>query len=159
MCHYQPLPTGGTQKLVVNATIRSKSNDTLSITTLLPVDGGCEVAELVLLPNDIRSLGLAPTGDVGHGLLADGGTAIFVEHGRVLLTLTFDDGSVVEASMFPMTIQPSLASASSETASSPIHGVAADIDTQRILGYGGLTRLSLKQDYKHHKLVKVVRRA
>ena len=159
MQHYQALPTGGTQKLVVNATIQSRSDNELRITTSLHVDGGCEVAELVLLPQDISSLGLTATGDIGHGLLADGGTADFVEYERVLLTLTFDDGTVREATMVPTTIQPSPASSSSETTGPPVHGVNANIDTQRILGYGGLTRLSLKQDYKHHMLIKVVRRA
>jgi len=148
---YKPLPTGGALRLVVKAELR--------IITTLHVDGGCEVAELVLLAGDIHSLGLSPTGDTGQCLLADGGTATFVEYERVLLTLTSDDGSVVEASMHPMVIEPSIDSSSSETATPPLPGVSGNIDAQRILGYGGLTRLSLKQDFKHHKLVRVVRRA
>ena len=56
MNHYETI-IGGTRKLVVNAVITNKQSGEC-IEVPLHVDGGCEVAELVLLPEDILALNL-----------------------------------------------------------------------------------------------------
>lgn len=151
--HYKPL-IGGTRKLIVAARITNIA-ETHEISVDLHVDGGCEVAELVLCEEDIIALDLTPTGDVTDGVQFDGSEVQVAEYERVVVELETDDGQVWRVSMHPAVM---LTPASATSESTEITGVNATIDRSRLLGYGGVTRLGLKQDFVHHKLVKVVRR-
>eukprot|EP01033_Poteriospumella_lacustris_P012604 gene12604-gene13480 len=146
---------GGVRKLIVAARIKNKA-ETHEINVDLHVDGGCGVAELVLCEEDIIALDLAPTGIVTYCVQFDGSEVRVAEYERVVLELHADDGQVWRSSMQPAVLSTPPASASS--ASTEIAGVPATIDQSRLLGYEGVTRLGLKQDFVHLKLVKVLRR-
>ena len=151
--HYQTL-IGGTRKLVVNATIRNRSNDEFSIEVPLHVDGGCEIADLVLLHSDMVSLGLDKSGEVGIGEQVDGSMVAFQEYQPVVISLQTDNGQTWSATLYPSSV---LIQPPSEGAVE-VPGVVGSDDTSRLLGYGGLNRLKLKQDFIHHKLIKAIRR-
>jgi len=153
--HYETI-IGGTRKLVVNAVITNKQSGEC-IEVPLHVDGGCEVAELVLLPEDILALNLCGEPLMSNGRQADGSVVLIAEYERVLVELQTDTSEVWGASLNASTVSAPLAT-NSELASPIIHGVPGFDDTSRLLGYGGLTRIGVKQDFRHHKLVKVLRK-
>jgi hypothetical protein len=123
----------------------------------LHVDGGCEAFELVLLPDDVEALGISPTGEIEQGVQQDGSVLSLHEYARVAVELTHSDGSVEMASLFPvLQFPPPLPAAQSATVRDiPAH----EVPISRLLGYGGLTRFGLKQDFVGHKLVHYLKRA
>lgn len=140
--------------MIVSARITNKNDDSREVTVDLHVDGGCEVADLVLREEDVNALNLTPTGDEVQGVQFDGSIVTVAEYERVVVELETDDGQTWRATMYPsLLINPPSVGADSEQA-----GVPATIDQSRLLGYGGVTRLGLKQDFVHHKLVKILRR-
>lgn len=97
--HYKPL-IGGTHKLVVAAKITNKA-ETHEINVDLHVDGGCEVAELVLCEEDNKALDLVATGNVTCGVQFDGSEVQVEEYERVIVKMETDDGQVWRSSMLP----------------------------------------------------------
>jgi hypothetical protein len=152
--HYRSLLTG-TQKLIVNATISNRLNDEYSFEVPLHVDGSCEIADLVLLQSDIVSLGLETVGEVGVGVQVDGSIVYYQEYERVVISLQADNGQTWSATLNTSVV---LIEPPSEGAVE-VPGVVGSDDTSRLLGYGGLNRLKLKQDFFHHKLIKAIRKA
>ena len=134
--------------LVVMATI-SLGDKEIEVT--LHCDGGCEASDLVLHPNDVRSLDLTPTGDVLKARQVDGSIVHMIEYDRVLIRITFSDGVVVTAKV-DVHIPSVTPTGSTSPSPDGQHVVEAPLDTDRILGYGGLTRLSLKQDFKQNNI-------
>jgi hypothetical protein len=149
---------GGTRKLVVNAVIINIQSGE-SIEVPLHVDGGCEVAELVLLPEDILALNFSsePFSTI-QACQADGSTILITEYAtKVLVELRTDTSEVWTASLEASVVNAPLVT-NSELPSPELHGVPGVDDTSRLLGYGGLNRFGLKQDFYQHKLVKVLRK-
>ena len=87
------------------------------------------------------------------------------EYERVLIELAPDTGPVWATSLVPAVIQ-NLHTEGSEAVtgahtegSETVTGVPIVGDVvHRLLGYEGLVRLGLKQDFVRHKLIKVLRR-
>lgn len=150
---------GGTRKLVVNAIITNKKSGE-SIEVPLHVDGGCEVAELVLLQKDVVALNISTDNTMlTEGVQADGSFVVVTEYERVLVELQTDTGDVWSASLEAAVISaPPPATTSEVSSSTVLTGVPGVDDTSRLLGYGGLNRFGLKQDFIQHKLVKVIRK-
>jgi hypothetical protein len=152
--HVLPLPfSGATRKLVIKATISHKQSE-VSIDVQLHVDGGCEAFELVLLPDDVAALGILPTGESGQEIQPDGSLITMAEYERVFVELEHLDGTTESASLFPF-VQTGTEPAATIT----VHDVPAETHVTRLLGYGGLTRFGLKQDFVGHKLVHYLKRA
>lgn len=138
------------------ATISNKKTD-VEINVPLHIDGGCEVAGLVLLQEDIEALGLVADTDyeIRTAEQADGSVITLQEYERVLIELAPDTGPVWATSLVPAVIQ----NPHTEEGSEAVTGVPIVGDVvHRLLGYEGLMRLGLKQDFVRHKLIKVLRR-
>jgi hypothetical protein len=155
--HAYPLPpSGATRKLVINATITNIQTEQ-SIQVQLHVDGGCEAFELVLLSEDVDRLNITPTGDTENGVQQDGSVLSLAEYERVRVELLHSDGTEETAKLVPVV---NMQNHVSPEQSSAAHVVpASDAPIQRLLGYGGLTRFGLKQDFVGHKLVHFLKRA
>ena len=67
---------------------------------------------------------------------------------RFIPQVTFDDGSTAQARVSPSVFQVN-------PAAIPVVGAPT---VERLIGYGGLHKLAVKQDYLTHKLVRRVRR-
>jgi hypothetical protein len=137
------------------ATISNKKTG-VEINVPLHIDGGCEVAGLVLLQEDIEALGLVADTDYGIRTAeqADGSVITLQEYERVLIELAPDTGPVWATSLVPAVIQNPHTEGSEAVTGVPIVG---DV-VHRLLGYEGLRRLGLKQDFVRQKLIKVLRR-
>jgi len=152
--HYMTI-VGGTRKLVVNAVITNKRSGE-SITVPLHVDS-CEVEELVLLPEDIVALNLSAKPSISPGVQFDGSTVSLAEYENVLIELQTDTSEVWRTSLKASVVSEPLAT-NSKVPIPLLHGVPGVVDTSRLLGYNGLQRLGIKQDFRHNKLVKVLRK-
>lgn len=139
---------GGIRKLVLSA-ILCNGDESREISIRLYVDGGCGAAELVLQPEDIASLNLA-----AEGLpMADTQSKVTLQrYEQVTVKFETQIGETWRAILTPVCIVPV------ETAADDVHGVTGEEDTSRLLGYCGLHRMGLKQDFAHHRLIKVLRR-
>ena len=120
------------------------------------VDGGCEAFDLVLLQEDVVALGIAATGEIVSGVQQDGSLLQLPEYERVFVELQHLDGSVESATLIPV----AQAQPVEEVLIAGDHTIPAEVlPTHRLLGYGGLTRFGLKQDFVGHKLVHFIMRA
>ena len=153
MNHFENI-IGGIHKLIVNAVITNKDSGE-RIKVPLHVDGGCEVAELVLLEEDILALNLRCEPSLSNARQSDGSVVVIAEYDKVLVELQTDTGEVWGASLNASTVRAPPLATNSESAS-PIIGVSGVDDTSRLLGYGGISRLGVRQDFRQHKLVKVL---
>jgi hypothetical protein len=150
-----PLPSSGaTRKLVINASIYNRVTDA-RINVQLHDDVGCEAFDLVLLLEDVGALDIAPTGDSAQDVQSDGSVISLNEYSRVRVELEHLDGTTEVASL-----EPYVQARFTESEATAIgHVVPAEAPFQRLLGYGGLTRFGLKQDFVGHKLVYYMKRA
>ena len=149
--HYRPVINA--RKLVVNAQISNRQDDSLFINIQLHVDDGCEPAEILLQPADAITLGLEPEGLPTTAVQADGTEIRLQEYGRVVVEMITDTADVWRATLTPMIILEN-----EEQDGAVNHGVPGVDDTSRLLGYGGLNRFGVKQDFYNHRLIKSLRR-
>ena len=86
--------------MIVDALISNKHAGQ-SIVSPIHVDGGCGVAETVLLPEDVNALGLSETGERAIGEQSDGSGLNAIEYEYVLLELQTESGNTWGASLDP----------------------------------------------------------
>ncbi len=99
-------------------------------------------------------LGIIATGEQREDYLVDGSVVQFAEYNRIHIALSFDDGTIVTAKVDPVVcVIPPTSGPAVGT-----HGIPVTEENSRLLGYGAMTRLGLKQDFKMHKLVKYIAR-
>jgi hypothetical protein len=149
------MPFIGATKLIVHVRISTKTlENEKEIEVPLLVDSGCEVADLVLLAEDVDTLGISPTLEPpSRARQIDGSVVLVQSYQRVLLEMKTEDGNVWRVSL-----EPSVLAATVDETKSYASGVPAEAITTRVLGFGGLHKLQLKQDFVHHKLVQVIMR-
>jgi len=140
--------------LIVNAVVKNmRSGEAIEIP--LHIDGGCDIAKLLLLPDDIISLNLSRKPFITDGIKVDGNKISLAEYEQqVVVELKTDAGEVWSSSIKPSVLGVPL-TRNSEVLSIPVvDGVSVVDENCRILGIGGLIQLGVKYDILLHKLVR-----
>ena len=148
-------------KLIVDVTVTNmRTNVSINIKAL--VDGGCEVAYLVLVEEDRVSLGLQRTGSKG-GTQGDGSAITVNMYEPVIVSFAMSDGSELTTSHIypgilndnrPEAVDTSVGGNKRRRADSKVF-IDAIARHDRVIGYGLLHLLQLKQDFANHRLHKV----
>ncbi len=127
--------------------IKAKNGKEINVTAL--VDGGCEGAELVLLDEDVAQLGIPIVDTAQVGTVDMNAPPIKVKvYEDVIITIRFSDGSFAHANVSPIVMPSPVADAQ----------VGVVVSGKRLAGYGAMFKLGVKQDFKSHKLVRLVRK-
>ena len=127
-----------TNEMMCEATI---SNGDISLPRVVVVDGGFS-DDLILELKDINELQLGSPVRRASFKLADNSFVEYDFYAPVTLTLTLTDGSSVSCELNPQVlIRPS-------------DEVAVVESAERLVGYQGMYKLDLKQDFRNHRLVR-----
>ena len=121
------------------------SFESVTITRTVVVNGGF-TEDLTLEPADIIALGLGdPVRQVPLSL-AEHTPVLYDEYRYVSLTLTFSDGTTESAFLTPLVFV------------APPTSVPVVNSEERLVGYSGMHRLGLKQDFRTHRLIRRTKR-
>ncbi len=121
------------------------ANGDISISAIVVVDGGF-TEDLILQQSDIVKLQVGnPTSCITMSM-ANGSVVSYNIYPPVTMTLTLTDGTFVQANLIPQVlVRP------------PDEEPMVERE-ERLVGYNGMFKLGLKQDFRNHKLVRRTRR-
>jgi predicted aspartyl protease len=136
--------SSSTNEMVCQATL---TNGSISVSRVVVVDGGF-TEDLILQPSDIEDLQLGPPLSRMSSELADRSLVYYDVYAPLTLTLALTDGSSVSCEMTPQVlVRP------------PDEVPVVEVESaERLVGYNGMFKLGLKQDFRNHRLVRRTRR-
>jgi hypothetical protein len=137
------ITSSSTNGMVCEATL---ANGSISVSRVVVVDGGF-TEDLLLQPRDIEDLQLgSPLNCISFDLAEYHSLVCYDNYAPLTLTLSLTDGSSVSCEMTPLVLVR------------PPDDVPVVESMERLVGYNGMFKLGLKQNFRNHRLVRRTRR-
>jgi len=135
------------KKHMVCMALITKGNNSLSVPII--IDGGCEV-DLVLNMGDVEKLGTKFTRHGAARLGAGKEVVSLAKYGEVTVRIFFQNNAFVEAEITPAVFE--VDEEEQFKGSNEIESETYRVPGARLLGYPGLNRMGLIQDFDQHCL-------